>query len=233
MLFSALVLLTACAPANVTPTDGYRDLLKQHVKNGRVDYDAIKKNRAPLDNFIKYVAQADLPSDRNKRLGMWFDAYNALVIQSVLDHNKPRSVLDVKTFFSEEKHTVNKKKVSLDALEKKIINPYAKDPRTHFVLVCGAVGCPILESTPFYGSDVDKRMDAATRRYLDAPIGARVKDGVIELSQIFSWYKKDFGGTDDAVRSFALRHLNEANQKKATPNAKIRHFDYNWTLNQQ
>ena len=28
--------------------------------------------------------------------------------------------------------------LSLDSLEKKVLNPYAKDPRTHFVLVCAA-----------------------------------------------------------------------------------------------
>ena len=139
MLTTALALLTVTAPLDAQAFDGYKALLKEHVKRGRVDYDGLEKNsKDKLDNFVAAVAKADWPKRKHHRIGFYIDAYNAIVLQSVLHHKKPRSVLDVKNFFKEKRHTVAGKKVSLDSLEKKVLNPYAKDPRTHFVLVCAA-----------------------------------------------------------------------------------------------
>ncbi len=211
----------------------YAQILQQHVNSaGLVNYQALGKNRAPLDKYLAAVAAAPLPTDKNARMAFYVDAYNALVLRSVLDKGRPRSVLDVKDFFSAADHTVAGKKVSLDGLEKKELNPFAKDPRTHFVLVCGAVGCPILEAKPFFGTNLSARMDAATRRYLASPAGARVSDGKLELSKIFDWYAADFGGAEGAL-SFVKRYLVPEAAAKLGATPSIGYLDYNWTLNQQ
>lgn len=221
----------ASAASPPSATQDYAALLKAHVRNGRVNYDGVEKDRARLDRYVDHVAKASLPKSRNARIGFYIDAYNALVLKAVLDNGKPRSVLDVKGFFNAQTHTVAGKSVTLDALEKKVLNPYAKDPRTHFVLVCGAVGCPILESTPFLGSNVDKRMDRATRRYLKSPHGAKISGGSVRLSKIFDWYKGDFGGPE-GVKTFVAKHV-PADKAAAVTAGKVEFIDYNWTLNQQ
>ncbi len=230
----ALTLAATCpSHVDVAAKSGYAEILKAHVDNGRVDYKAIqKKDRAKLDRYLDAVAKADLPKKKSARIGFYIDAYNALVIRSVLDNGRPRSVLDVKGFFNAQTHTVAGKTVTLDALEKKHLNPFAKDPRTHFVLVCAAVGCPILESRPFTGTDVDKRLDAATRRYLTSPAGAEAAPGRLRLSKIFDWYKADFGGPD-GVLAFVRRHLPKAKAEALGDAPKVEFIDYNWTLNQQ
>ncbi len=188
---STIGLVTAVALASTAQVDKsaaelYRQILVARVKDGRVDYRAIEsQDRKKLDAYLDAVAKAKMPEERNAKIGFLADAYNALVIQSVIAHGRPRSVLDVKGFFNEETHPVAGQQVTLDALEKKILNPFAQDPRTHFILVCGAVGCPILEPLPFAGSDVSARMDAATERYLSSPTGAQVTDGAMKLSMIF------------------------------------------------
>ena len=222
----------ASAASPAPATKDYAALLKAHVKNGRVDYGGVKKDRAKLDRYLDHVAKASLPKAKNARIGFYIDAYNALVLKAVLDNGKPRSVLDVKGFFDKQTHTVAGKKVTLDALEKIELNPYAKDPRTHFVLVCGAVGCPILESTPYLGSNVSQRMARATKRYLASPHGARISADGVRLSKIFDWYKGDFGG-DEGVRAFVAKHVPEAKAAQVTKAPKIEYIDYNWTLNQQ
>ncbi len=230
----ALTLAVAGSVPDTPDTNAlYAEILKTHVKDGRVDYAALEsKDLDKLDRYLEGVASAVLPTDRNRRIAFYVDAYNALVLRSVIKHKRPRSVLDVKDFFKMRTHKVAGQMVSLDELEKKVLSPYARDPRTHFVLVCAAVGCPILESKPYLGDDMDRRFDVATRRYLSSPAGARVKPGQIALSKIFDWYANDFGGPDGA-RDFALRHLRTADRKATGDSPRVTFLDYNWTLNQQ
>ena len=239
LAFIAFTLLLPAGGANadrgVDPPakKAYAAILAKNVKDGLVDYAAIAKNdRAPLDAYLDAVANAELPAGRDARMAFYIDAYNALVIRSVIDHGRPRSVLDVEGFFKKKTHRVAKTTMSLDELEKKHLNPFAKDPRTHFVLVCAAVGCPILEPTPYTGTPLEGRLDQATRRYLHAPTGARVADGTIALSKIFDWYKADFGGKD-RVLPFVQNYLTPKEKAQLGASPKVTFIDYNWTLNQQ
>lgn len=220
-------------PSAPPASNAYAELLDTYVKDGLVDYKGLGANdMAKLDGVIAAIGAKTLPEARDAKIGFYIDAYNAIVLYAVLKNDRPRSVLDVKGFFKEAKYKVAGQDVTLDQLEKEVLNPFAKDPRTHFVLVCGAIGCPILESTPYEGSDVNARMDAATRRYVTSPAGAVVEDGALKLSQIFNWYKADFGG-DAGVVAFVKKHLPEAQATKAGDAPKVSYIDYNWTLNQQ
>lgn len=231
----ATTVMLGCQTAQLPkePATAYSEILAARVKDGRVDYKAIAKHdMAKLDRYLEAVANAKLPEDRNLRIGFYIDAYNATVIKSVIAEGRPRSVLDVKGFFNEKKHTIAGKSLTLDELEKKTLNPYAKDPRTHFVLVCAAVGCPIIEPRPYYGTNVNERMSVATRRYLASPTGAKISDGVMKLSMIFKWYEKDFGGKQGVI-DFVKKHLPKEQAKQLGDTPKVEYLDYNWTLNQQ
>ena len=241
MTSSAFLAFTLLLPAGGVNTSlgvdppakkAYASILAKHVKNGLVDYAQIaKSSRKQLDTYLEAVANAKLPDQRADRMAFYIDAYNALVIRSVINHGRPRSVLDVKGFFKEKVHRVANITLSLDELEKKHLNPFAQDPRTHFVLVCAAVGCPILESQPYADSPLEARLEAATRRYLGAPAGARIKPGELALSKIFDWYKADFGG-EDQVLPFVRNYLTAQDKALLGPSPRISYVDYNWTLNQ-
>ncbi|MCK6547039.1 DUF547 domain-containing protein [Myxococcota bacterium] len=218
-------------PADAAAT--WAELLSKRVVDGRVDYRAIEKEDLPkLDRYLAAVAAAKVPSERLAAIAFYVDAYNALVVRAVIRHGRPRSVLDVKDFFAEKVHVVAGQKLSLDDLEKSVLNPFARDPRTHMVLVCAAVGCPRLEPTPMTGSDVEARLDRATRAYLASPTGAIAKPGELQLSKIFDWYAADFGGPSGAL-TFVKRHLAPEALARLGEAAKISFIDYNWTLNQQ
>lgn len=211
----------------------YAQVLKRHVQDGRVDYRSLQKQDiASLDAFLEAVASRPLPRDRSTRIGWLVDAYNALVLKSVIDAGRPRSVLDVKGFFDTKTHKVAGRQLTLDDLEKRVLNPFAKDPRTHFVLVCGAVGCPILENRPFTGGKVEERMEKATRRYLASRWGARPEPGQLKVSKIFDWYAKDFGGAQGA-RAFILARVSDQVLEMIGDSPGLGFIDYNWTLNQR
>ena len=209
----------------------YARLLEAHVEDGLVDYAALAED-PDLNTYVEALAKAEVPEGRDARIAFYIDAYNALVLHAVITSGRPRSVLDVDGFFDAETHTVAGRALTLDALEKKVLNPFARDPRTHFVLVCGAVGCPLLEPKPYTGSDVSQRMEKATRRYLQSPRGARVADGKLSLSKIFDWYAGDFGGKDK-VRTFVESRLTASQRARLGDSYTLDFIDYDWTLNQQ
>lgn len=224
--------MLASAPAATVPAEAqaaWASILRAHVSDrGLVDYRAI--DVAPLDRYLAAVAAAEVPRDRDAALAFYADAYNALVIRAVITAKRPRSVLDVKGFFDGQTYVVGGKKVTLNALEKELVAPLGS-PDHHFLLVCGAVGCPRLERAPLVGSDVRARASAAARAYLATPRGAIVRSGELELSKIFEWYAADFGGPA-GVLAFARAHLPREAAEKLGQAPKVRSLEYDWTLNQ-
>lgn len=230
----SLVLLQTALITQV-PADalkGWAEILEKHVSNGKIAYRKIaEQDLAKLDAFVKAIGEAKVPADKNAALGFYSDAYNALVIRAVIAENYPRSVLDVKGFFDAKQHAVAGKKVTLNQLEKELILPLSK-PGPHMVLVCGAVGCPILENKPYSGTKMDDRFTAGAKRYLATPRGAIVGDGEVKLSMIFNWYKGDYGGDEGVIR-YVKDHLPPDQAKRLGDKPKLSYIDYNWTLNQQ
>ncbi|MBI2375236.1 MAG: DUF547 domain-containing protein, partial [Deltaproteobacteria bacterium] len=142
----------------------------------------------------------------------------------------PVQVLKVPGFFDKTTWKVAGKDVTLDALEKTVIKQVAKaDPRTHMVLVCGAKGCPVLENKAYLGTEIDKRLDAATKKYLKSPAGAVLSDGAVQLSQIFEWYSADFGGAKGVI-DFVKKHLGD-DAKRLGDAPKVSYISYDWNLN--
>jgi hypothetical protein len=239
MSLAALVVsLVLLSPGQAKPeaAKAYVEILQKHVKNGRIDYKGLARDASKLDAYLKAVADASVPKDMMATIAFYVDAYNANVLRAIVAHRLPNdkeeTVLDVKGFFDGEKHKVAGKEVTLNQLEKDVLNPFAKDPRTHMVLVCGAIGCPILDPKPLSGSDVNARLDEAAKRYLSGPTGLVAGAGTLTVSKIFDWYKADFGGPDGALQ-FIKKYAPPAALEKAGPTPKVSYIEYNWTLNAQ
>ncbi|MEL6545626.1 MAG: DUF547 domain-containing protein [Myxococcota bacterium] len=231
-MLAALLVLSSLTAGGGDALEAYSAVLKQNVAKGRVNYPGVAAMRDELDRYINHVATSRVPGGKNRAMAFYIDAYNALVLASVLDSGQPKSVLDVKDFFKRKVHTVAGKKVSLDQLEKEILNPLAKDPRTHMVLVCAAIGCPILDPRPYTGSNLERRLEHATVRYIRSPSGARISDGALAMSKIFEWYAADFGGADAAVE-FVRKRLKPEKNETLGESPKVSTFDYNWRLNKR
>jgi len=224
MIILSLLLSAVPAPA----LEGWSQILATRVSDkGLVDYAKIASDdRAKLDAFLAAVAAAPVPADKSEAIALYADAYNALVIKKVIENKRPRSVLDVKGFFDSGPEKIAGQMLTLDALEKKVVAPLAS-PGHHFILVCGAVGCPKLEKKSFSAdpSGVHKRMDAAAKAYLSTPRGAVVAKDSVQLSKIFEWYAADFGGAAGVLK-FVKQHVQIAD------GSKVSSLEYDWTLNQ-
>ena len=198
--------------------------------DGLVDYaKAQGPVSAMLDAYLAQVAEAT-PADfssADARLAFYINAYNALVIRSVLNYWPLQSVDDagpLRRFFRERKHRVAGRMVSLHGFETKVIGKY--DPRFHLALNCAARSCPPLAKTAYRGEILQTQLDQATRLFLNDPRFHRFDEasGQFHLSKIFSWYMDDFGGEKE-LRRFIQYH------RPAAADASWVFSPYDWRLN--
>ncbi|MEM1319119.1 MAG: DUF547 domain-containing protein [Bacteroidota bacterium] len=206
-------------------------VLKSHVNNGLVDYKGIKQD-ANFNQLIKQIATTDFEQlDAATQQAFLVNAYNFLVINEVLRRNVTSSVRQKSDFFDAKSNVVGGKKMSLNTLEKKYLLKAFGDPRFHFVLVCGAKGCPPITNFAYTPDQLDQQLDQQTRIAMNNPYFMRV-DPIAEkvkLSEIFSWYPADFGGNKKAI----VQYINSYREKAIPADFSIEYYTYDWSLNTQ
>ncbi len=206
-------------------------IFKEYVRDGLVDYPALKKNRAKLDKVIKYLSKIDSLefSDKNQELAFWINTYNILVLHSVIEVYPIKSPMDVTGFFDQQVHSVGNKKLTLNDIENKIIRPKFNDARIHFALVCAAVGCPILIDRAFFGETLDQQLKQKSMESLNNEKNVRVdkKSKKIFVTEIFKWYKDDFTGGGKTIIDF----INKYHDEQIPADFSINFIPYDWTLN--
>jgi len=219
---------------------------------GSSEYDAYLQKAALLRNF-----DVNQLKERQEKLAFWINLYNTMVIHGVIDWDIRESVKERNGFFRHLKYDIGGHLFSLNDIEHGILRgntrpPYglfrpfgsgdprlpfivsAGDPRIHFTLVCGSRSCPPIG---FYTSDrIDEQLDVATASFVNSPeLEIVPSENLLRISQIFRWYRRDFGGTQRAVIEFLLRHLDPGEKKDFIQDHKesvrILYRDYDWRLN--
>lgn len=208
-------------------------ILRAHVKNGQVDYKAIRSSARPaLQGYLKAVAAAKLDGmDRDQRLAFYINAYNALVIEAVLANWPVQSVIKVPGFFKKKSHKVAGRSLTLDQLEHKVIRPEFKEPRIHFALVCAAVSCPPLMPRAFRGATLDKDLERLTRAFINSPKGAQVKVDKVAVSKLFEWFSEDFKAAAGSVSKYLARYHKTAKKRLSGGKLALTYLPYDWSLN--
>ncbi|MBW8714192.1 MAG: DUF547 domain-containing protein, partial [Acidobacteria bacterium] len=132
-------------------------ILDVDVRDGYVYYRALRSDRARLD---RYVASLNVPAatyqswSREQQMAFWVNAYNAFVLETVIDHYPIKgsskeypvnSIRQIPGAFEQIKHRAAGQSLALDEIEKKILPPF-KEPRLYLALGRGAVGSGRLRS---------------------------------------------------------------------------------------
>lgn len=228
-----MVLLTLCAGmAFAASAQSLDSILKKHVVNGRVDYQAMRADPAPLAQYLVQagkVPESEFKSwGEKQRLAFLINLYNAATFQLIVDHYPVKSIKDVGTVFKgpwdQSVVPLFGKKVTLNELEHGIIRKQYHDPRVHMALVCAAKGCPLLRNEAYTAEKLDEQLDDQARRYLSTVYGLVVDraKGEMRISSIFKWYGDDFSSVEGFVEKFS---------GKPVKGLKIRYLDYDWSLN--
>src|SRR5262245_11645023 len=197
--------------------------------------------------------------EERTRLAWAINMYNFLVIQTAteyllvpgrgrLRYEGPRQIATPRgPFFKAPLFEIEGQKYSLDTFERHFLfadfdrvkggpPPAALDPRVHFAVVCGAIGCPPLQPRAFRADSLDLQLQAATRNALALPrhLEFQEQTGRVQASAIFQWYTADFGGIDKAF-AFVMKYA-PAKTRAAIERRKVTMISgmttWDWNLNQ-
>lgn len=201
--------------------------LKAHVSNGLVDYKAITADSKELESLITMIENAEVAKSGSKDYqAFYINAYNLHVINGIVTYNL-KSPLDKAGFFDKIKVTVAGEKLTLNDIENKKLRAVVKDARFHFVLVCGALGCPPLINTAYKPELLESQLETQTKKAINNDQFIRVNKNKVAVSQIFEWYKVDFTTNGSTI----LKFIDKYREQPLPEKAKLSFYTYNWKVN--
>jgi hypothetical protein len=171
-------------------------------EEGFVDYDALERDRAALDAYVAWLSTRK-PTARNtaRMQAHWINAYNALILWSVLEEGRPDAIADVpgllphpgSSLLFEREFDVGMGWMSLWELENEWLRHRTQDYRVHAVLNCATRSCPPLRAGLYEGETLDRELDEAMARWVaDPDRGVRLDGDEAVFSEIFRHYARDF-----------------------------------------
>jgi hypothetical protein len=187
-------------------------IVGDHVVETGVRYDALRQDRALLDEYVGALAAVDSAAfaawPRDAQVAYLINAYNALVVLQVVDAYplrrdllNPRgwfkpgnSVWQVPGFFNDIRHRVAGRDMTLDDIEHVWLRDRLAEPRIHFALVCAAESCPPFRTEAYVAERLDAQLDDQADRFFNDGI-RNVFDRSAEkvrLSSILDWFGSDF-----------------------------------------
>jgi hypothetical protein len=233
----------------------YERVLKTHVADGRVNYQALKKSPEKLRSFLEGAAGVTKEQFRAwsepQQLAFLINLYNAATLQLILDHFPVKSIKQIGGLFkgpwSLKVVRLFGDTVTLDYLEHDILRKQYDEPRMHMALVCAASSCPPLRAEAYVAEKLVDQLNAQTREFLTSPNGLRIdrQQMAVYFSSVFKWYGDDFvagfrpvdgfSGLDQtagAVANFAGTYLAPADKAFLSAGGYVvRYLDYDWSLN--
>lgn len=236
LVMTAVLVFARPASAAVDHT-AWTTLLARYVDNdGRVAYrDLQTHDRAALGGYLTVLAQAQIEGmSEAEEKAFWINAYNAMIVNGVLQGYTAESLLGRKRFFGWYSLPIAGEERSPDDIEHKILRKKFHDPRIHFAIVCASTSCPKLRREAYVAERLDRQLNEATRIFINDPTRNRIDAQQVALSQIFQWFADDFVPHAGSVVGFVQRFV--ADDKKSMLTAKkddLQYLEYNWTLNAQ
>jgi len=250
-LVATVPLVVAPLPAQPAPTpvpsratvdhSAFDRLLRAHVTDGLVDYDAFRDATA-FQRYLTSLERASLAGvDDEERLAFWINVYNAYTIQLIVSHGERESirnidrtlgVLRLKGPWSEPIVRAAGRTLTLDDVQHRIIRKDFHDPRIHFALVSAAKSSPPLRSEAYTGAALDGQLFDQGRRFLKDTTRNRIETPYPRLSPIFTYYKSDFGNSRSDLGSYLATWFDgETKKKLESGRFGMREMPFDWSLN--
>jgi Protein of unknown function, DUF547 len=223
-----------------------------------VYYRALKIDRRKLDGYIGQLAAVNVGGlPRDEQLAFWLNAYNAIVLRTVIDrypiqgHSSaypPHSVRQIPGAFEGQPHRLAGRSLTLDDIEQKIL-PEFHDPRVYLALGRGAVGSGRLRSEAFAPERIETQLKEVAAECASRPVCVQVDRGSnrVLASAIFSWREKEFAAAygsaaseafasrspiERAILSFVEPKLLSGERQLLTQNTfQVAYEPFDWSLN--
>ena len=230
-------------------------VLKRFVtETSRVDYAALKAAPGDLNQYVSQLAARSPVSHpqefptREGQLAYWINAYNALVMKSVIEHWPTKSVRDIGflpySFFWLQKFTVGGRKYTLNNIENDFLREQLQEPRIHFVIVCAANSCPRLQREAFTPENTERLLEEAVRFFVNEPRNLKIDraQNRVTVARIFTFYTEDFENYARRTGNSRMEHplldyiwLYASSENRAAvealQNPSVDDFAYDWGVN--
>ena len=136
------------------------------------------------------------------QVAFWINAYNALVLQTVIDHYPiagqssnypPASVRQIPGAFDRTPHQVAGRTFTLDQIEQLVLPAY-QDPRVFLALGRGAVSSARLRSEAYTADKLDRQLAQAAAECAEHAHCLTVDRAAnrLRVSSIFAWRQAEF-----------------------------------------
>lgn len=232
-------------------------LLKDHVRtvnNGvasQVDYSALAGKRQVLGQYLTSLAAVKREEfdswSADEQLAFLINAYNSWTVELILTkYPDLESIKDLGSLFrspwKKQFIPLLGEERSLDDIEHGLIRGSGRynDPRIHFAVNCASVGCPALRPEAYEGDTLQGQLAEAASLFLQDRSRNRLRDGSLEVSLIFKWYREDFEQGwmgSDSLNGYFASHSDDLNlaatdkKRLLSGNLNITFLDYDWNLN--
>jgi hypothetical protein len=235
-------------------------ILDTYVRDGFVYYRALQKERAALDH---YVASLDIPRARiegwsqAEQEAFWVNAYNALVLRTVIDaypmrvHSNQfpaKSIRQIPGAFDQVKHHVGGQALTLDEIEKSVIVPFG-DARLVLALGRGALGSGRLHSESYRGATLESDLKDVTVECATHVSCVKVDPdkNLVTVTPVVSWREDVFIRTfapateqrwakrspiERAIAAMVYSHLFQSEREFLDAGTfKMQYGEFDWRLN--
>ncbi len=230
-IFAFLVVTSIQAQTEIFDT-----LLKANVNaKGNVNYKGLKSSEVKLDSYLSYLEKTSPEKSwsATKIKAFWVNAYNAYTIKIILENYPLKSITKIKKKGKDAWNIpfakVGKKTYTLNDIEHKILRKNYNDPKIHVAVNCASNSCPQLGNFAFTEANYEAKTDELMRKFINDPKRNKItKKGMIHISEIFNWFKKDF-----TKKGSVIDYINKYANQKIDSNAKIHYLPYDWNLNEK
>jgi hypothetical protein len=213
-------------------------VLRQFVgANGSVDYDRLKETPEHLDRYIAQLKACNFNEhDRNGKLALLINGYNAFTMRLILDYYPLKSIRDIpkaKRWIHKRWH-IGSLHLSLDEIEHDYLRKRFDEPRIHFAINCGSEGCPPLRNEAFDASRIEGQLqDQTVTLHADGGFASYdPSNQTLSLNSIYDWYKGDFTKGDNSILNYAAQFMPSlAAALKRGEKVTISWKSYDWGLN--
>ena len=261
VLLATVAVLTPAAQESLA--DGARrktldQLLDLYVRNGDAYYRALKAERGKLDGFVNLQATTAVDKmSREEQLAFWLNAYNALVLKTIIDHYPiagasgaypAKSIRQISGAFERLPHRVAGRTITLDQIEQTVLAGF-HDPRVFFALGRGATGSGRLRSEAFAPARIEEQLAETAAECVTRAQCIRIdrEAAKVYVSSIFSWREKEFTAAyadkvpaafssrspiERAVVAYVLPKLLPTEKEFLEKNSfQLVYTPFDWTLN--
>jgi hypothetical protein len=230
-------------------------LLKKHVrwlpdgKQSRVDYAGLARDRPALQSVLaglSAVPRAEFDRwSAPERMAFLVNAYNAFTVELILTRYPDlKSIKDIGSLlrspWKQEFFTLLGARRHLDWIEHEQLRPLYAEPRVHAAVNCASIGCPALRPEAFVAARLEAQLEDGMARFLGDRTRNRVRNGKVEASAIFKWFREDFerghqgfSRVEDVFARYAAQMTDVPAEQAALRGRSlpVDHLDYDWALN--